>query len=124
MTKTSAPSASAPRLCPTCGTRVGAAATKCLVCGADLTLKAGGRGGRTKVMPVGGAGLRLPNPAVLILLLLLVVLGVAGFMFATGRIKLPSVTTVVEVPTATTTVTLTPPPTFTQPATATETAAP
>ena len=37
MNKSSASPAAAPRLCPTCGTRVGAAATKCLVCGADLT---------------------------------------------------------------------------------------
>jgi LysM repeat protein len=49
-TTTSGP---APRLCPTCGTRVGLAATKCLVCGADLT------GGTQPVAPVRGR----PGPA-------------------------------------------------------------
>ncbi len=38
MSKKQAAPPPAPRLCPTCGTRVGDAATKCIVCGADLTL--------------------------------------------------------------------------------------
>ncbi len=36
MTKPSGSSTPPPRLCPTCGTRVGELATKCIVCGADL----------------------------------------------------------------------------------------
>ncbi|MEK7326715.1 MAG: LysM peptidoglycan-binding domain-containing protein [Chloroflexota bacterium] len=36
MAKQSAPPTPPPRLCPTCGTRVGDLATKCIVCGADL----------------------------------------------------------------------------------------
>lgn len=36
MTKPTPATPRPPRLCPTCGTRVGEAATKCIVCGADL----------------------------------------------------------------------------------------
>lgn len=43
------------RLCPTCGTRVGAAATKCLVCGADLSgVSASASTGSTQPMPRAG----------------------------------------------------------------------
>ena len=41
MSKKQAAPPPAPRLCPTCGTRVGEAATKCIVCGADLTIEKG-----------------------------------------------------------------------------------
>ncbi|HLF00581.1 MAG TPA: hypothetical protein VI547_01300, partial [Anaerolineales bacterium] len=34
--QSSAPPTPPPRLCPTCGTRVGELATKCIVCGAEL----------------------------------------------------------------------------------------
>src|SRR5262245_45286459 len=36
MAKQTSSSTPPPRLCPTCGTRVGELATKCIVCGADL----------------------------------------------------------------------------------------
>src|SRR3972149_8836690 len=40
MAKPQASSQPPPRLCPTCGTRVGELATKCIVCGADLNATA------------------------------------------------------------------------------------
>jgi LysM repeat protein len=105
---------------------VGAAATKCLVCGADLTLKSSGRGGsRARARPIPGASApRLPHPLILILLLLLVAGGVLAFLYATGRLRLPGLTTVVEAPTATVTASLTAPPPATASATATETPVP
>lgn len=127
MTKSSAQSASAPRLCPTCGTRVGAAATKCLVCGADLTLKSGAPGGgqvRARALPGSGPALRLPHPLILLLLLSLVVAGAAAFMYFTDRLPFASANTPADPPTVTVTVTLTSAPTFTPSATATETAVP
>ncbi|MEK7278437.1 MAG: LysM peptidoglycan-binding domain-containing protein, partial [Chloroflexota bacterium] len=49
MAKPQASSPPPPRLCPTCGTRVGELATKCIVCGADLNATApGSRTGRPR----------------------------------------------------------------------------
>jgi LysM repeat protein len=124
MTKPSASSATAPRLCPTCGTRVGAAATKCLVCGADLTVANGARaGGRVRAAAARGLPLRMPSPLVLVLLAVLILIAIGATLFVNGAFNqfLPSVG-----PTATPTLTPTssPPPTFTPSATATDTPEP
>jgi len=86
MNKSSATSATAPRLCPTCGTRVGAAATKCLVCGADLTVN-GPAEGRAPARPVSlaGAPRRLPIPLIILVLLVLSAGGGAAFYFTRGH---------------------------------------
>ena len=137
MTKSPAPSTSAPRLCPTCGTRVGAAATKCLVCGADLTIKAGGRAA-PKPKTLAGTAERSggrPPIALMVVLSLLIVVGItAGYLIYTRTIDLsnifgsggdPTATLqVAQVTDTTATVTLTAPPTFTPEPSATETTAP
>ena len=92
MTKSATSSATAPRLCPTCGTRVGAAATKCLVCGADLTVKAGaGAAGKPRTVALGASAprLRIPIPLIVILVLLLAVGGIVAYMFYSGRVNVP-----------------------------------
>src|SRR3989304_536391 len=84
MTKTPAPPSSAPRLCPTCGTRVGAAATKRLVCGTDLT---GGATRRTlgfSTQPRTAAPpIRISGP-LLIVLGVLVIVGIGLVLGASG----------------------------------------
>lgn len=137
MTKTPAPSTPTPRLCPTCGTRVGAAATKCLVCGADLTVKSGGRAA-PKAKSLAGTGARegtgRPPIVALVVLSLLLVVGITvGYLIYTKAIDLSGLfggddpaatpqTQVADRPTPT--VTLTQPPTFTALPSATETTAP
>lgn len=136
MTKSPAPSATAPRLCPTCGTRVGAAATKCLVCGADLTLKNGAATPsaarpRQQPRPSGGARFNAPSPWLILIILVLVGAAIGVVVSLNGDI-LPDFPNlfggapeVVETPaTATLAPTSTAPPTFTPPPTATETVAP
>jgi LysM repeat protein len=118
MTKPTTSSASAPRLCPTCGTRVGAAATKCLVCGADLTLKGAGRARRGRPL-----GARMPHPVVLLLLLVLTAAVVVLAMAAAGRVKLPAIIARAS-STPSSTPTVTEPATATPTPTATETQAP
>jgi LysM repeat protein len=134
MTKSPAPSATAPRLCPTCGTRVGAAATKCLVCGADLTVKngaaAGGRPRPQAKATVLAPERRTVSPWLILALLVLVgaAVGVAVWLNS-DLIKLPnffggapSVTQATPTVAAAPSSTLQ--PTFTPQPTATETLAP
>jgi LysM repeat protein len=126
MTKTP-PSASSTRLCPTCGTRVGAAATKCLVCGADLTIKTGARSTRPGAAALPrSAPLRLPSAWLILLVVVLVAGSVVAYLFYNGTIKLPQapVAQADVTVTVTPTVTNTLPPTFTAQPTATETQAP
>ncbi len=124
MTKLPAPPTAGPRLCPTCGTRVGAAATKSLVCGADLTaLAGGGRGsGRAAAAGRGFAAPRIALPNLLpIIFVGLLALAGGGLVYAalTGGISnFLNPTT----PTPTATITSLPTPTFTP--TATETPVP
>jgi LysM repeat protein len=128
MTKVPAPSATAPRLCPTCGTRVGAAATKCLVCGADLTVKngaaAGGRA-RPQPKPGGGGRVRAPSPWLILILLILVGAAVGAGIWLNGGVPgvVPGAATETAAP-PTRAPTNTLPPTFTPQPTATETQAP
>ncbi len=102
------PSAGAPRLCPTCGTRLAAGVTRCVVCGSDLRPSSGKR-----PRLGGGAQVALSLPMALGLLAVFVLL-TAGITFA--AVKLTSVgirATPTITPTSTATVTATPPPTFT-----------
>ena len=136
MTKSTAPSATAPRLCPTCGTRVGAAATKCLVCGADLSLKAGGSsapaGARPRTQPRPTSGARPGISPWLIIGLLILVGAVVGVAVWLNSDRLPAnwnpfagPEQVEETPaTATLAPSSTAPPTFTSQPTATETVPP
>jgi LysM repeat protein len=117
MTKSTTASSPGYRLCPTCGTRVGAAATKCLVCGADLTVT----GGQAPARPGQGTPLnRRPISLLTVLVILVVValLGVGGVMLATAsglteEFFNPSTETPSATVTATPTLTLTPTPTET-----------
>jgi LysM repeat protein len=120
----------APRLCPTCGTRVGLAATKCLVCGADLT---GGtqpaapvrvRATPTRQQPGREGGLALPSislplPVAMAAVGLFVLLGLVLILGATGRLPGGAAE-----PTQAAAATFTAVATFTQAPTATETQAP
>jgi LysM repeat protein len=101
------------------------------VCGSDLTLKAGGRApARARALSPGAMPLRLPSPALLVVLLLVVVIGAAIFLVATNRVQLPfslpfgSVAAAETAATPTATITNTAPPTITALPTATETVAP
>jgi LysM repeat protein len=119
MTKTPAPPSAGPRLCPTCGTRVGAAATKCLVCGADLAA-ATGRGGRPASGAFAAPRLALPSLLLLILAGLLALGGIVLIYAAmTGGIN-----NLLNPNTPTPTATVTPLPTLTFTPTATETPVP
>ncbi|MGB7094748.1 MAG: LysM peptidoglycan-binding domain-containing protein [Anaerolineales bacterium] len=97
------------KLCPTCGTRVSEDASRCLVCGSDLSGTEKSEG-KTKAvqgsrMPV----ITLSLPIALILLALFLGIGAVLVYFAlqeTGRVVEPTVT-----PTATSTVTMTITPT-------------
>lgn len=107
MDPSTASSSGSARLCPTCGTRLAAGVTRCVVCGSDL------RPGTQRPGGGGGAQVSLSLPVALGLLAAFVLL-TAGITFAAVRLTnvgqraTPTVT-----PTATSTVTPTPPPTFT-----------
>jgi len=112
------------RLCPTCGTRVGSAATKCLVCGADLGRVTGKTGPATPVKP--GAGTALGRRPVS-LTTVLIVLGVILLLAVGGGLIFASTDQgqqLINPPTATATPTATPPPTLTFTPTPTETPEP
>jgi len=100
-------SAGAPRLCPTCGTRLAAGVTRCVVCGSDL------RPGSARSSRGAGAHISLSLPVALGLLAGFVLL-TAGITFAAMRLTNLGVrATPTVTPTLTATVTPTPPPTYT-----------
>jgi LysM repeat protein len=113
------------RLCPTCGTRVGAAATKCLVCGSDLG-KVSGKTGPAAPVARPGAGTALGRrplslTTVLIILGVLILLAVGGgLIFASTE----QGQQIINPPTSTATPTDTPLPTLTFTPTPTETSEP
>ncbi len=98
------------KLCPTCGTRISEKATRCLVCGSDLSATASSRTAK----PIQGT--RMPEvtlslPAALGLLALLITIGAALVYFVLNRPGTPVAmvgTTPVETATMTLTPTLTP----------------
>lgn len=100
-------SVGAPRTCPTCGTRLAAGVTRCVVCGSDL------RPGSGRSTRGASAQISLSLPLALGLLAGFVLL-TAGATFATMRLTNLGVrATPTITPTSTATVTPTPPPTFT-----------
>lgn len=114
------------KLCPTCGTRVSEDATRCLVCGSDLT---GIDKANRKARSIQGSRmpqLTLSLPIALGLLALFLIIGAGLVFFAlqeTGRVVDPTATPT-ETPTLTLTITptpLTPTPTYTQLPTSTPT---
>jgi len=115
MKKTYDPSSTTHRLCPTCGTRVGVAATRCLVCGADLSLGGGRLGGRWRL-----------NEPITIVVLVIVVIIVAlalGVLFVVAS-RGGGLASILRLNTATPSGTPTLPPTITPSPTATETPEP
>src|SRR5690348_13008803 len=91
MNKSASSSATAPRLCPTCGTRVGAAATKCLVCGADLTLPPQTAKPQPKLNDINAPQLRVPVPLIIVVILVIGI-AVAGYYYL-NRGQAPTVVT-------------------------------
>ncbi len=113
MTK-SAPSSSSPgyRLCPTCGTRVGAAATKCLVCGTDLTAGAAvaATGRTTPTTALNRRPIGLTTVLIIVLVIGLVAVGAVMVAIASNVVENPFVN---NTPTTTNTATIPPTLTFT-----------
>jgi LysM repeat protein len=124
MNKSSASSAAAPRLCPTCGTRVGAAATKCLVCGADLTVKNPTETrGPARAGALGAPKARAPVRPILAVLVILA-LAAGGYYGYTRYFANTATPIIPPAATGTATPTNSPPPTATFTPTATETPVP
>ena len=107
---------SQPKICPTCGTRLGDNATRCLVCGRTFTTNstAGAKGVQGPHLPE----LTLSLPVALVVILLVLGIG-AGAVYAvlngTGRVVEPTATetitvtpTITQTPTASLTPTLAP----------------
>ncbi len=94
-----------PRLCPLCGTRASEMATRCLVCGTDLS-RSGPRLFKQRPRKY------YPNPYALALLGMLIVLGLGLLSLASGRVPLPAFL-MDDTPTITPTFTPLPTPTFT-----------
>lgn len=108
------------RVCPICDARVGAAATKCIVCGAELS----GADDRSETMSVGkrgvfdsGGHVRIPIPIIVAGVMLMLLGGLALVLVSAGHNPF-------EVPTATVTSSPTVVPTFTQAPTSTATQLP
>ena len=84
------------KLCPTCGTRISEDATRCLVCGSDLTPK--GEMTKKGAKPIQGS--RMPEitlslPVAIGLLALFLAIGATMVFFAlqqTGKIEEPTIT--------------------------------
>ena len=126
MNKSSASSAATPRLCPTCGTRVGAAATKCLVCGADLTLKTPVPTGRSqpRTAVLSSPRARVPIPLLITILVLVGAAGAAAYYFTRGKVNIPVLAPATPGTTAAAAATSSPLPTFTYTPTPTESPVP
>lgn len=124
MTKSASTPNAGYRLCPTCGTRVGAAATKCLVCGTDLAAATGptpavkaGQG-----TALGRRPISLLTVVIILVVVILVVIGAGLVALATGAV--PQLAALLDDSTPTATATATPPPTLTFTPTPTETPVP
>ncbi len=103
-----ADSSQTPRVCPTCGSRIAPDATRCVVCGADLTRNGGESAPEVPSSRVPEITLSLP--AAMLALAIFVGLGAVMVFFAlrsTGRVVEPTPT---SSPTPTSTATLTPTP--------------
>lgn len=99
------------KVCPTCGTRLSDNATRCLVCGTELTAKAETKSKKAEIRASRMPEITLSLPAALGALLIILLLGAAGVYFAlSSGIAGASITTptAAGTPTATPTITLTP----------------
>ena len=98
------------QICPTCGTRVSEDATRCLVCGTDLTISEGNARSEKAVQGSRMPAITLSLPAAIGLLALFLVIGAVLVYFAlqqTGQVVEPTITPTI---TLTTTPTITPTP--------------
>lgn len=111
-----APAPPAPRLCPTCGTRVGEAATKCLVCGTDLTAGAPKKAAAPPAAPapISVPRISLPLPVAIAGVVALVGIGLLLIFGARSAAVLFATPTPTITPTPTLTPTFTPRPTATE----------
>lgn len=122
MTKTNPTSSPGYRLCPTCGTRVGAAATKCLVCGTDLTLAASSAPAKAgQATTLSRRPISLLTVLIILVVVVLIIAG-AGLVVAAMRPEIfdRSTATPTATATASATMTATPTPTDTPEPTATQ----
>ena len=121
------PSTQKSQICPTCGTRLSESATRCLVCGTELTAKAATK---SKKGETGMQASRMPEvtlslPAALGALALILLIGASSVYFSLrAGIGGQTITEPTAEGTATVTATITLPPTETQPPTAIPTETP
>jgi len=122
------PSSQKSQICPTCGTRLSESATRCLVCGTELTAKAATK---SKKAETGMEASRMPEltlslPAALGALTLILLIGASAVYFSlrAGIVGGTTITNPTVEGTVTETVTITPTPTETLPPTALPTETP
>ncbi len=118
MAKTKITPTAGPSLCPVCGSRVGSAGTRCLVCGAELAQH---KPGQARAGTLGARPLSLGQLGLIVGVVLLLIVGGAFLAVSLGYIDPEQYT---NPPTATLTETATVPPTSTGTPEPTETPAP